>query len=107
GRLWARTRAAARAAGTPPAEGPPIVHLAHEQGEEQGREGGVQPEVLGLAQEAAAGHADRRADEPGRVEQEPGPDQLARVEAASALVRDHPRLVDRDLADQQPPPPRP
>ena len=39
-------------------------------------------------------------DDPRRVEQKPGPDQLARVEAAAALVRDHPRLVDGDLADQ-------
>ena len=76
------------------------AQLAGQQRKEERREGGVEPEVLGVAEQRSGGHAERRAGHPRAVEGQAGPEQQPRVIAPTADVAHRPRLVDHELRAQ-------
>ena len=87
--IAAPVAAAIAAAGRP--------QLRREQRQEERGKGAVEAEILRVAERVAGQDSHRRPAHPGDVEEEPGAEQDAPVEAAPAAARQRPGLVHDQL----------
>ena len=83
-----------------------LADLGPEQSQEQGREGGVEAEGLGVADQVTGEGADDGAGGPADEQQQPGPDEEISVQPPVVALGDGPGLVNDQLGGERPPPPR-
>ena len=85
----------------------PRAELRDHQRQEERGEGGVEAELLRVADRVAADRTDGRTEYPRRIQRERYADELVRVKGAIAARRQRPGLVDNTETVERAPQRRP